>query len=193
MFSTLLSFAGLGLRTGSLRQGFNSFSTSAIVHFPKLKTHHGAKKRWKAISSGKFKRVRVLPRPYLIFILNRLGFHNEIWMYYLYGRLYFHLGFWLYSTRCTESILGHSTLKSLASTLSSPSGPPIARSHQLVFIPSYNLPHFPAILHRCCNQGKAGHSHLNVHKSQDRINRLGQTAYSHGAQTKVLKRVLPYA
>jgi hypothetical protein len=35
------------------------FSTSAIASFPKLKSHSGAKKRWRAIASGKFKRVRV--------------------------------------------------------------------------------------------------------------------------------------
>lgn len=34
-----------------------SFSTSAVANFPKLKTHSGAKKRWRAIASGKFKRV----------------------------------------------------------------------------------------------------------------------------------------
>lgn len=37
-----------------------SFSTSAIANFPKLKTHSGAKKRWRAIASGKFKRVGIL-------------------------------------------------------------------------------------------------------------------------------------
>ncbi|KAN0087640.1 hypothetical protein V8E55_006261 [Tylopilus felleus] len=34
-----------------------SFSTSAVSHFPKLKTHSGANKRWRAIASGKFKRA----------------------------------------------------------------------------------------------------------------------------------------
>ncbi|KAI9573525.1 hypothetical protein HD554DRAFT_2012773 [Boletus coccyginus] len=34
-----------------------AFSTSAIANFPKLKTHSGAKKRWRAIASGKFKRA----------------------------------------------------------------------------------------------------------------------------------------
>ncbi|KAG9315706.1 hypothetical protein JVU11DRAFT_3353 [Chiua virens] len=43
MFSFLLSTA-------------RSFSTSAVANFPKLKTHSGAKKRWRAIASGKFKR-----------------------------------------------------------------------------------------------------------------------------------------
>ncbi|KAH0832118.1 hypothetical protein J3R83DRAFT_13027, partial [Lanmaoa asiatica] len=36
-----------------------SFSTSAVANFPKLKTHSGAKKRWCAIASGKFKRVGI--------------------------------------------------------------------------------------------------------------------------------------
>lgn len=43
----------LGLRAIS-----RTFSTSAVAEFPKLKTHSGAKKRWKAIASGAFKRVR---------------------------------------------------------------------------------------------------------------------------------------
>ncbi|KIJ62649.1 hypothetical protein HYDPIDRAFT_93969 [Hydnomerulius pinastri MD-312] len=34
-----------------------SFSTSAVASFPKLKSHSGTKKRWKAIASGKFKRA----------------------------------------------------------------------------------------------------------------------------------------
>ncbi|KAF8558252.1 hypothetical protein OG21DRAFT_1433434 [Imleria badia] len=34
-----------------------SFSTSAVANFPKLKSHSGAKKRWSAIASGKFKRA----------------------------------------------------------------------------------------------------------------------------------------
>ena len=35
------------------------FSTSAAVQFPKLKSHSGAKKRWRSIASGIFKRVCV--------------------------------------------------------------------------------------------------------------------------------------
>ncbi|KIK99846.1 hypothetical protein PAXRUDRAFT_822297 [Paxillus rubicundulus Ve08.2h10] len=34
-----------------------TFSTSVIACFPKLKSHSGAKKRWRAIASGKFKRA----------------------------------------------------------------------------------------------------------------------------------------
>ncbi|KAF9221553.1 ribosomal protein L35 [Gyrodon lividus] len=34
-----------------------SFSTSATACFPKLKSHSGAKKRWRVIASGKFKRA----------------------------------------------------------------------------------------------------------------------------------------
>ncbi|KAK7677761.1 hypothetical protein QCA50_019313 [Cerrena zonata] len=34
-----------------------SFSTSAVQLFPKLKSHSGAKKRWRSLSSGKFKRA----------------------------------------------------------------------------------------------------------------------------------------
>ncbi|KAI0769011.1 hypothetical protein BD413DRAFT_86559 [Trametes elegans] len=32
------------------------FSTSAAAQFPKLKSHSGAKKRWRSIASGIFKR-----------------------------------------------------------------------------------------------------------------------------------------
>ncbi|KAI0648132.1 hypothetical protein C8Q79DRAFT_906276 [Trametes meyenii] len=32
------------------------FSTSAVAQFPKLKSHSGAKKRWRSIASGIFKR-----------------------------------------------------------------------------------------------------------------------------------------
>ncbi|KAI1793389.1 hypothetical protein LXA43DRAFT_972037 [Ganoderma leucocontextum] len=34
------------------------FSTSATAQFPKLKSHSGAKKRWRSIASGLFKRGR---------------------------------------------------------------------------------------------------------------------------------------
>ncbi|OSD07266.1 hypothetical protein PYCCODRAFT_1463558 [Trametes coccinea BRFM310] len=34
------------------------FSTSAAAQFPKLKSHSGAKKRWRSIASGIFKRAR---------------------------------------------------------------------------------------------------------------------------------------
>ncbi|KIM56095.1 hypothetical protein SCLCIDRAFT_17236 [Scleroderma citrinum Foug A] len=33
------------------------FSTTAVVEFPKLKSHSGTKKRWRAIANGKFKRA----------------------------------------------------------------------------------------------------------------------------------------
>lgn len=36
------------------------FSTSAVAQFPKLKSHSGAKKRWRSIASGIFKRVRTI-------------------------------------------------------------------------------------------------------------------------------------
>ena len=45
----------LGLRI--FGGGIRSFSTTAVAQFPKLKTHQGAKKRWRAIANGKFKRV----------------------------------------------------------------------------------------------------------------------------------------
>ncbi|TFY82468.1 hypothetical protein EWM64_g1543 [Hericium alpestre] len=38
----------------------------------------------------------------------------------------------------------------------------------------------------------AGHHHLNVTKRPGRKNALGQTAYSHGAQTPKLKKLMPY-
>ncbi|RXW24461.1 hypothetical protein EST38_g1394 [Candolleomyces aberdarensis] len=42
-------------------------------------------------------------------------------------------------------------------------------------------------------RGKAGHSHLNVHKSAERKNKLSATAYSNHTQTVNLKkRLLPY-
>ncbi|THV00827.1 hypothetical protein K435DRAFT_656573 [Dendrothele bispora CBS 962.96] len=42
-------------------------------------------------------------------------------------------------------------------------------------------------------RARAGHSHLNVHKSPARKNRLAQTAYSTDAQTHKLKKLLlPY-
>lgn len=40
-----------------LRSAVRSFTTSAVAQFPKLKSHSGAKKRWKALSNGTFKRV----------------------------------------------------------------------------------------------------------------------------------------
>lgn len=33
------------------------FSTSAATNFPKLKSHSGAKKRWRSLPSGLFKRA----------------------------------------------------------------------------------------------------------------------------------------
>jgi ribosomal protein L35 len=33
------------------------FSSSATLWYPKLKTHSGSKKRWRALASGAFKRV----------------------------------------------------------------------------------------------------------------------------------------
>ncbi|KAI0346028.1 hypothetical protein BDW22DRAFT_1353691 [Trametopsis cervina] len=33
------------------------FSTSSVAQYPKLKSHSGAKKRWRSLSSGKFKRA----------------------------------------------------------------------------------------------------------------------------------------
>ncbi|KZT36654.1 hypothetical protein SISSUDRAFT_973864, partial [Sistotremastrum suecicum HHB10207 ss-3] len=41
-------------------------------------------------------------------------------------------------------------------------------------------------------RGKAGHKHLNVSKRPNRLNRLGQATYSHGWQTGILNRLLPY-
>ncbi|GBE85029.1 Putative mitochondrial ribosomal protein new15 [Sparassis crispa] len=33
-------------------------STSAVLQYPKLKTHQGAKKRWRSLPSGLFKRPK---------------------------------------------------------------------------------------------------------------------------------------
>ncbi|EIW81073.1 hypothetical protein CONPUDRAFT_56310 [Coniophora puteana RWD-64-598 SS2] len=41
-------------------------------------------------------------------------------------------------------------------------------------------------------RGRANHSHLNVSKRPAQKNRLGQTAYSTGAQTGNLRKLLPY-
>ncbi|KAI0322360.1 hypothetical protein OF83DRAFT_798269 [Amylostereum chailletii] len=73
------------------------FSSANILAYPKLKTHSGTKKRWRALASGVFKRA------------------------------------------------------------------------------------------------KAGHSHLNVNKRPGRKNSLSQTAYSSGAQTPKLKKLMPYS
>ncbi|OCH84191.1 ribosomal protein L35 [Obba rivulosa] len=72
------------------------FSTSAVAQYPKLKSHSGAKKRFKSLANGFFKRAR------------------------------------------------------------------------------------------------AGHRHLNVHKSPARKNHLAQTTNSQGTQTAMLKKLLPY-
>jgi ribosomal protein L35 len=40
------------------------------------------------------------------------------------------------------------------------------------------------------SQGKADHSHLNATKAPTRKNRLSKTAYSHGKQTSMLKKLL---
>ncbi|KDQ62326.1 hypothetical protein JAAARDRAFT_170628 [Jaapia argillacea MUCL 33604] len=72
------------------------FSTSSVSQFPKLKSHSGAKKRWRSIANGAFKRAQ------------------------------------------------------------------------------------------------ACHSHMNVHKSPARKNRLGNTAYSSPTQTSRLNKMLPY-
>ncbi|KII86780.1 hypothetical protein PLICRDRAFT_268747 [Plicaturopsis crispa FD-325 SS-3] len=37
---------------------YRAFSTTPVSSFPKLKTHSGARKRWKAIASGVFKRAK---------------------------------------------------------------------------------------------------------------------------------------
>jgi hypothetical protein len=43
------------------RQFPRLFSSSATFGYPKLKTHSGSKKRWRAIASGAFKRVSSFP------------------------------------------------------------------------------------------------------------------------------------
>ena len=40
-----------------LVSSIRSFSTSAMPQYPKLKSHSGAKKRWRSLANGKFKRV----------------------------------------------------------------------------------------------------------------------------------------
>ncbi|EJC98050.1 ribosomal protein L35 [Fomitiporia mediterranea MF3/22] len=41
-----------------LVQAGRAFSATAASHFPKLKSHSGAKKRWKALANGQFKRAQ---------------------------------------------------------------------------------------------------------------------------------------
>ncbi|KAH8114702.1 ribosomal protein L35 [Phellopilus nigrolimitatus] len=49
----MFAFNALGLF-----RAVRSFSTSAVSEFPKLKSHSGAKKRWRAIANGHFKRAQ---------------------------------------------------------------------------------------------------------------------------------------
>ncbi|EPQ54430.1 hypothetical protein GLOTRDRAFT_129790 [Gloeophyllum trabeum ATCC 11539] len=51
----MLSFALTGI--GRLASTARLFSSAAVQQFPKLKSHSGAKKRWRAIASGVFKRA----------------------------------------------------------------------------------------------------------------------------------------
>ncbi|KAI0087901.1 hypothetical protein BDY19DRAFT_892459 [Irpex rosettiformis] len=46
-------FTRLATAFSAVRQ----FSTTAIAEYPKLKSHSGAKKRWRSLSTGKFKRA----------------------------------------------------------------------------------------------------------------------------------------
>lgn len=55
---TVVCLAEVEMFSFGLRGISRAFSTTAVAEFPKLKTHQGAKKRWKAISSGAFKRAR---------------------------------------------------------------------------------------------------------------------------------------
>ncbi|KAI0789739.1 hypothetical protein C8Q75DRAFT_891820 [Abortiporus biennis] len=41
-----------------LVQSARLFSTSAVPQFPKLKSHSGAKKRWRSVANGTFKRAQ---------------------------------------------------------------------------------------------------------------------------------------
>ena len=71
MFSLALATLSRPIRTSASFGSFvnRTFSTSPLVQAArvkkyKLKTHHGAAKRWKALASGMFKRVNI-PLSYL--------------------------------------------------------------------------------------------------------------------------------
>ena len=53
----MFSLAALNVIGSSSLRLSRSFSSSTVNWFPKLKTHQGAKKRWKALSNSGFKRV----------------------------------------------------------------------------------------------------------------------------------------
>ncbi|KAI0697910.1 hypothetical protein BC835DRAFT_1269781 [Cytidiella melzeri] len=44
-------------RLASAFSAARQFSTSTVLQYPKLKSHSGAKKRWRSLSSGNFKRA----------------------------------------------------------------------------------------------------------------------------------------
>ncbi|PCH40030.1 hypothetical protein WOLCODRAFT_136618 [Wolfiporia cocos MD-104 SS10] len=51
---------------------------------------------------------------------------------------------------------------------------------------------FKSIASGAFKRAHAGLVHKNVHKSPARKTRLGQTAYTSGSQTALLKKMLPY-
>ncbi|PAV17238.1 50S ribosomal L35 [Pyrrhoderma noxium] len=53
----MFSLSALNVIGSSSLRLSRSFSSSTVNWFPKLKTHQGAKKRWKALSNSGFKRA----------------------------------------------------------------------------------------------------------------------------------------
>ncbi|KAI0061421.1 hypothetical protein BV25DRAFT_1886685 [Artomyces pyxidatus] len=52
----MFSYALLSTVRSLARSPYRLFSSSSVLGFPKLKTHSGTKKRWRALPSGLFKR-----------------------------------------------------------------------------------------------------------------------------------------
>ena len=57
MFFSSTSATSLLNAVAGFRSGSRSFATSSALWYPKLKSHSGAKKRWRGLPNGLFKRV----------------------------------------------------------------------------------------------------------------------------------------
>jgi hypothetical protein len=55
--TTMSAFAFFSTARQFIASSPRLFSSSATLGYPKLKTHSGSKKRWRALASGVFKRV----------------------------------------------------------------------------------------------------------------------------------------
>jgi len=69
-------FSALRSSISLLSSPVRTFSTSSLLSAGyKLKTHQGAKKRWNALSNGKFKRVRA-GKTHINSHMSRIRLHN---------------------------------------------------------------------------------------------------------------------